>query len=517
METLTIKLKQHTPIIHFQHDQDGATLRGSDVKPRLDKFILTRLGGNPTHEQKQKGQKAWENYKTNFNKGKKKQDQEQRTFDELTPYKKGTFIAKAFGWLVGKGDYPALNYKMKIVLSDNSARTEYLLASFIKKDDLQILNSCGIMAISNTPFFAQEKQNKAIIEECQKLSKHNENTTSNSKKEPIKWNAIEKKGIIESGYVIVSILSDIDALLDRIKDNIQAFFVANNFGSRQSKGFGCFQLMEIVHNNCTVKLKQNNEKLLRQEFSVVYKRTGKSSSDICKILQTINNDYKLLKSGINTPSQYKKSVLFDYFIGKHIRWEKRKIKQCIKTQGFSLKCTLAPIYGSNVNTDKGWDDPKEFQYAFIRALLGMSSNYEFQLIRGSDKDTIIVSVLLKGEEIKDPSKEKAEDFATILGDNNVKHYYKFSSDIERYRSPLMFKVIGQDIYLVGNEVSNEIKAKDFIFRIHDYRQGKTVSPLPKEQQKDIILSTPSNFSIAEFMNFACSRISYNSCTQNTPQ
>lgn len=40
MCTLKITLKQHTPLIHFQHDQDGATLRASEVKPKLDKFII---------------------------------------------------------------------------------------------------------------------------------------------------------------------------------------------------------------------------------------------------------------------------------------------------------------------------------------------------------------------------------------------------------------------------------------------------------------------------------------------
>ena len=44
MNTLTIKLKQHTPLIHFQHDQEDATLRASEVKPKLDKYIITQLG-----------------------------------------------------------------------------------------------------------------------------------------------------------------------------------------------------------------------------------------------------------------------------------------------------------------------------------------------------------------------------------------------------------------------------------------------------------------------------------------
>ena len=39
MAKLTVQLKQHTPIIHFQSHQNGATLRASDVKPRIDNFL----------------------------------------------------------------------------------------------------------------------------------------------------------------------------------------------------------------------------------------------------------------------------------------------------------------------------------------------------------------------------------------------------------------------------------------------------------------------------------------------
>ena len=43
MFQLTFTLKQHTPIIHFQHDQAGATLRATELKPKLDRFIMHKL------------------------------------------------------------------------------------------------------------------------------------------------------------------------------------------------------------------------------------------------------------------------------------------------------------------------------------------------------------------------------------------------------------------------------------------------------------------------------------------
>ena len=45
MEILKILLKQHTPLIHFQYKEHEATLRASEVKPKLDKYIVEQTGG----------------------------------------------------------------------------------------------------------------------------------------------------------------------------------------------------------------------------------------------------------------------------------------------------------------------------------------------------------------------------------------------------------------------------------------------------------------------------------------
>lgn len=60
MNNLLIRLKQHTPLIHFQHDQEGATLRATDLKPKLDRYLIKKLpdykkylvggGSNPDHQ-----------------------------------------------------------------------------------------------------------------------------------------------------------------------------------------------------------------------------------------------------------------------------------------------------------------------------------------------------------------------------------------------------------------------------------------------------------------------------------
>ena len=38
--TLSYQLQQHSPYIHFQSEQKGATLRATELKPKLDKYLI---------------------------------------------------------------------------------------------------------------------------------------------------------------------------------------------------------------------------------------------------------------------------------------------------------------------------------------------------------------------------------------------------------------------------------------------------------------------------------------------
>lgn len=41
---LEFTLKQHTPLIHFLSEQPGATLRATELKPKLDDYLLSKIG-----------------------------------------------------------------------------------------------------------------------------------------------------------------------------------------------------------------------------------------------------------------------------------------------------------------------------------------------------------------------------------------------------------------------------------------------------------------------------------------
>lgn len=43
---LSFRLQQHSPLIHFQHDQYGAALRATELKPKLDKFLIKEAFNN---------------------------------------------------------------------------------------------------------------------------------------------------------------------------------------------------------------------------------------------------------------------------------------------------------------------------------------------------------------------------------------------------------------------------------------------------------------------------------------
>ena len=45
MAIIRVKLKQWTPLLHFQADQSGACLRATEVKPKQDRFVAQFLEG----------------------------------------------------------------------------------------------------------------------------------------------------------------------------------------------------------------------------------------------------------------------------------------------------------------------------------------------------------------------------------------------------------------------------------------------------------------------------------------
>lgn len=185
MNTLTIKLKQHTPLIHFQHDQEGATLRASEVKPKLDKYVLTRLGNGD--------------------------------------YQAGIDSAKTNGWLIGKGEHAALDYKMRIEAT-NFQEIAIPTRLVRKRGEIQT-DEIGrqLYTTNNYP------DNNASLIMSNIGGRAKENLFNLSM----------------ANSIIVIIQTKNDKLQCKLKESLSLFFARNSFGNRTSKGFGSFEVKSI--------------------------------------------------------------------------------------------------------------------------------------------------------------------------------------------------------------------------------------------------------------------------------
>jgi hypothetical protein len=414
MNKLEVTLKQHTPLIHFQHEQEGATLRASEVKPKLDRFILEKLGVN------------------------------------------GKQIAEKKGWII-KGQERALDYKMRIWTNeDDTYRGEYLITSYIKQENITKLRAKKINVINKSPYFAQEESNTKIINN------------------DMGWDSIDKKGILH--YEIILEIKSFDAsLIQEIAKHVQSFFLSMNFGTRQSKGFGSFEATKILFNNeKEVPLNNDIENLMKTLFSFVYVKTL-DRHNLNIIFSRINNDYKLLKSGDNNPkTKYAKSKLMLFGLKKNIeskkiRWDKKFIKSQINGKYETAKKNeFYKLKGTNYSSK---DDTDNKKCKYLRALLGLAEQFEFQLENppdGDKKNKLIVKVKAKS-----------------------------NPNIQRIQSPILFKVLDSTIYLVGNEVPQEILGEEFSFTVSIKGDNKYQN-VPIEKS----LFIPKNFSLCAFMRFA---------------
>lgn len=410
MEKLRVTLKQHTPLIHFQHAQEGATLRATEVKPKLDRFILSKLGNG-----------------------------------EIAA---GLKFASGKKWIIGKG---ALNYKLRISV-DDTERDEFMIVSYLKRESRKAIEKEQIAVLSDTPYFAQEDKTKEIV------------------KKPQKWNNLEKKGIMHRSVFLIFSTRE-RYLLEEIKKHVQSFFIANNFGTRQSKGFGSFEVINITHineKNETLYPLCTNEELLLDNFEFIYKKEiTNCSNKLESIFSNINRDYKLLKSGITRP--YAKSKLMLFGRSHNLIWDKKFLKINTDKQFVKVKDTQIRYCLQNSSNRSEYSSRGKENYSFLRALLGLAEQYEFLLRNppeGDKKNKMIVKV-------------------------------KSLSGVDRFQSPILFKVLGNSIYLVGNEINPKILNKEFEFAV-------SIQKDPNNQNKPIrdTLFSPKSFSLVEFIKYA---------------
>lgn len=483
MYKLEFTLKQHTPIIHFQPEQDGATLRATEVKPKLDRFIIEKLEG----------------------------------FDKVK--------SDHPDWLVGNGVHPSLNYKIKFLNSQFYQSTKEIINSkkilllfteevqgniiclvpnlkdFIKENlfNFFLINNFGfrqskgygsftlstldnidvnqidintkIKLLNKNVFFKRIVENQINIWELNlKCINKPRNLRKNSKEENDYYNKLKELRKLKllssplfSHIYLMNIRFDV-AKFNNIRDILNT---GNNEIVSKMSVYG----IDYINN---LKFKLNS---FINDLPFIFFNN--------EIHDRIDIDWRYLKSGLQHGG-YKKSLLFKYMCKQGYRWEKRKIKQEIerlKLSGnpdinLSLQGNLnrmvdclfdEGICSDNMSSNFSSDDFKsESQtFAYVRALLGLAEHYEF-LVDGSRDIKYQVSIHSNQEEI------------------------------ERFQSPVIFKIIDQTIYALPQKMILPLDSNNtFDFKI----QKKHVKNGNIGGVHDLInnLPIPSNFNLMDFL------------------
>ena len=170
------KLVQHTPLIHFQHSEPHACLRATEVKPKLDRFLIEQLEKDDRFEDGR--------------------------------WKK---------WFVGDGSQQSFDYMMRI--TPNSEQVE------------------RTQSIERAIARAEHRPPNASFHEIHKNYFGNMasgNNIQDTIRETFKESLFYKDGLT------LTIRCFIPELLTFIDEHIRGFFMMHNFGTRQRKGFGSF-------------------------------------------------------------------------------------------------------------------------------------------------------------------------------------------------------------------------------------------------------------------------------------
>lgn len=396
----TYYLTQQTPMIHFQHYEQGACLRASEVKPKLDRFIIKQMGGD------KKIDPSW--------------------------------------WISPKTDdggnviQPALNYKLRFEAIGNPAYSTDIHRSLkeIKKNAnprlaAYIDEKMKENAEEKSPIYGRihiPKNGEGDVRIC---ASYLGNMVAEKGLDRVN-KIIEryKETVFYTGGVKMCIICYCDKLREEIKESLPLFFLTHNFGTRQDKGFGSF-LFKKSENGLGYSPEKELEAYLHENGKNAYYFDVNKNSNLkyrpsekkpcIWALDAIPKFYGELKSGLNNGYEYKPSYLMKrYGPFKNKLNDKRAMKQAlVNTDKFSLftSDSSGNKKGIAYYDDNGQKTPLKQGGAtkpavYVRGLLGYAQEYTFQRVKSKT--------------------------------TRACYDIKFSvdgGDVERFASPILFKPI----------------------------------------------------------------------------
>ena len=289
---------------------------------------------------------------------------------------------------------------------------------------------------------------------------------------PLYYAKDQKRMVITNPRIVITCFDPI--LQKLIVKHIKNFFIVTNFGAAQGKGYGSFTIDSEKNDQVE---QENIEKILMEEFGLktLYKidcnkLVGKLAKfeAIKKIFRIIENFYKIIKGGINH-KEYIKGFLFIHMNEKGIKNEKAALKTEI----------IDHPYASNQNKVKQEPKINSHKECYVRALLGLSSSFAF----------------------KDQRRQKGGAV-----DVNIKISHA-DETIERFPSPLTFKVINKIIYIIPKKIDEQIWNQKFIFTYElgkDVKNSNGIDPKVKPEELELYTPDSNEFCLEDFLEEAVS-------------
>ena len=236
----------------------------------------------------------------------------------------------------------------------------------------------------------------------------------------------KKKKFVTSENIQIDFKSFDTTILKAIKEYFEAFLANTNFGTRQSKGYGSFYLQNSKFNQALIPYK-------------VYSFSSRNWKKDIRLL------YSFLRAGINSANFggiYAKAGIFAYAKSQGWTWDKKAIKAKY------LQSQLKEQQKKYSQNDNCVNYTSQMTY-LLRDLFGLSSEQSWMSYR-----------------------------ATITKENK---------EIERFKSPIIFKVIDNKVYFWANLSIKEMLNKTF--QIQYNKKG------------DLRLKTPPKFSFDNFFAY----------------
>lgn len=397
--TYTLKLEAQSPMVHFQAFTDGATIRPSEVKPKLDKFIIEKL---------LKHTKA----------------------TSLAELRKGEY-KDIFQSDKGDADNDALDYKMQILCDE--APVVIPLNIQAGKAPNELKNQ--LKKIGNAQAYALFYGNSG-----QKMDD-------------------QKFGVFSNPTVRIICFNE--KIRTLIEQYIEEFFLVTNFGTMQSKGFGSFAPAHLIERKNAQEAGKISADTMTQVAAYLKEKNGgecyyfdysdfprtdsskgkvdqnkdsrnQKNSRCIKMFEDIIMFYSIMKTGRNisktdrktgkVATDYVRSYIYQYMHEKHgVDNEKAYAKQ----QG------MAPILNTS-GRGREYLDRVDQNPKYVRALLGTGENVGYKKSE-TGFDRVNVSMKHKRE------------------------------TLERVSSPIYFKIVGDKVFITATEIPDEIWEQEFTF------------------------------------------------------